>query len=117
MRGSSFFADAAFVLGAALVIVATATMVQAGMKDCAASDQLLLSQSLQIGYEARQPPMLAWLHALAVMAGGISQPVIFGLKYLLLFIGLAFYYLAARNVLIRPGVKMLFDQPGASLPN
>lgn len=67
--------------------------------------QLLLSQSLQVGYEARQPPMLAWLHALAVMGGGLSPPIIFAVKYALLFIALAFYYLAARNVLVRPGIS------------
>lgn len=66
------------------------------------AEQLLLSQSLQVGYEARQPPMLAWLHALAVMSGGLHPAVIFTVKYLLLFIALTFYYLAARNVLIRP---------------
>lgn len=69
------------------------------------ADQLLLSQSLQVGYEARQPPMLAWLHALAIMAGGMFAAVVFAIKYLLLFIALTFYYLAARNVLIRPGVS------------
>ncbi len=69
------------------------------------ADQLLLSQSLQVGYEARQPPMLAWLHALAVMGGGLSPPIVFAVKYALLFIALAFYYLAARNVLVRPGIS------------
>src|SRR5690606_3776352 len=66
---------------------------------------LLLSQSLQVGYEARQPPMLAWLHYFATMGGFVSPPIIFALKYTLLFIALTFYYLAARNVLIRPGVS------------
>jgi hypothetical protein len=69
------------------------------------ADQLLLSQSLQIGYEARQPPMLAWLHAFAVMGGTLSPPIVFAVKYILLFVALTFYYLAARNVLIRPGVS------------
>ncbi len=69
------------------------------------SDQLLMSQSLQIGYEARQPPMLAWLHALTIRGLGVSAPVVFALKYLLMFAALSFYYLAARNVLIRPGVS------------
>ncbi len=69
------------------------------------AEQLLLSQSLQVGYEARQPPMLAWLHALAVMSGGLHPAVIFAVKYLLLFIALTFYYLAARNVLIRPAMS------------
>jgi hypothetical protein len=66
------------------------------------AEQLLLSQSLQVGYEARQPPMLAWLYTLAVMAGGLHPPIIFAVKYTLLFIALTLYYLAARNVLIRP---------------
>jgi hypothetical protein len=69
------------------------------------ADQLLLSQSLQVGYEARQPPMLAWLHGLAIMGGGLSPPIVFAVKYLLLFGALAFYYLAARNVLIKPAVS------------
>ncbi|MEY4785980.1 MAG: hypothetical protein RIR41_3915 [Pseudomonadota bacterium] len=69
------------------------------------ADQLLLSQSFQFGYEARQPPMLTWLFWMATRAGGVSPPVVFGLKYALLFIGLVFYYLSARNVLIRPGVS------------
>ncbi|RYY92426.1 MAG: hypothetical protein EON61_26380, partial [Alphaproteobacteria bacterium] len=69
------------------------------------ADQLLLSQSLQVGYEARQPPMLAWLHHFATMSGAVYGPIIFALKYVLLFIALTFYYLAARNVLIRPGVS------------
>jgi hypothetical protein len=67
--------------------------------------QLLLSQSLQVGYEARQPPMLTWLHALAIGGAGPSTPVVFAVKYALLFVALAFYYLAARNVLIKPGVS------------
>lgn len=68
------------------------------------AEQLLLAQSLQAGYEIRQPPMLAWLHAFAVMAGGIHPAVIFTIKYILLFIALSFYYLAARNVLVRPAM-------------
>ncbi len=69
------------------------------------ADQLLLSQSLQVGYEARQPPMLAWLHAFAVMGGMLSPPIVFAVKYTLLFVALTFYYLAARNVLVRPAVS------------
>ncbi|HEV7692603.1 MAG TPA: glycosyltransferase family 39 protein [Hyphomonadaceae bacterium] len=69
------------------------------------ADQLLLSQALKVGYEAREPPLLTWLHALAIRGGGLNQWVVFGVKYVLLFIGLTFYYLAARNVLIRPGVS------------
>jgi Dolichyl-phosphate-mannose-protein mannosyltransferase len=69
------------------------------------ADQLLLSQALKVGYEAREPPLMTWLHALAIRGGGLNQFVVFGVKYVLLFIGLTFYYLAARNVLIRPGVS------------
>lgn len=36
------------------------------------ADQLLLSQSFQFGYEARQPPMLTWLFWMATRAGGVS---------------------------------------------
>ncbi len=49
--------------------------------------------------------MLAWLHHFATMGGAVYGPIIFALKYTLLFIALTFYYLAARNVLIRPGVS------------
>jgi len=69
------------------------------------ADQLLLSQSLQVGYEARQPPLMTWLHAVVIGSVGPWGPVVFALKYLLLFVALVFYYLAARNVLIRPGVS------------
>jgi hypothetical protein len=69
------------------------------------ADQLLMSQSLQAAYEARQPPMLAWLHSLAIMGLGLSQPVVFAVKYILLFAALSLYYLAARNVLIKPAVS------------
>lgn len=68
------------------------------------ADQLLLSQSFQLGYEARQPPMIAWLNALGALAGP-SHAIVYGIKYLLMFAGLVVYYLAARNVLVRPGVS------------
>ncbi len=68
------------------------------------ADQLLLSQSFQIGYEARQPPMIAWLNAIGALAGP-SHLAVYGIKYLLMFAGLVVYYLAARNVLNRPGVS------------
>ena len=69
------------------------------------ANQLLFSQSFQLGYEARQPPMLAWLHWLATRAGPITPAFIFAVKYALMFVGLSFYYLATRNVLVRPGVS------------
>ncbi len=92
------------ILGFCLVHWAIRVMI-APVYTIEEADQLLMSQSLQVGYEARQPPMLAWLHALAIMAGGLSGAVVFAVKYLLLAIALSFYYLAARNVLIRPGVS------------
>jgi hypothetical protein len=69
------------------------------------AEQVLMAQSIQLGYEARQPPMLAWMTALAGKAMGLSPPVVFGVKYFLMWVGLSFYYLAARNVLQRPGVS------------
>lgn len=69
------------------------------------AEQLLLSQALRTGYEARQPPMLAWLHALIAQTGSLPAAAVYGVKYTLMFVGLAGYYLAARNVLIRPGVS------------
>jgi hypothetical protein len=49
--------------------------------------------------------MLSWLYALAIRGMGLSTAVVFGIKYLLLFVALSLYYLAARNVLVRPGVS------------
>jgi hypothetical protein len=69
------------------------------------AQQLLMSQSLHLGYDARHGPLLAWLHALAAMGLGVSTPVMFGIKYALMFVALAFYYLAARNVLTRADVS------------
>jgi len=69
------------------------------------ASQLLFSQSLQAGYDARQPPLIAWLYWLATRTGQISPAIIFSVKYVLLFIGLSVYYLAARRILIRPGVS------------
>jgi len=69
------------------------------------ASQLLFSQSLQAGYDARQPPLIAWLYWLATRTGQISPAIIFSVKYALLFIGLSVYYLAARRILIRPGVS------------
>ncbi len=110
--GSSFEAlvrlDRSAVLTAILVYCVIHWMIRvfiAPVYTVEEASQLLLSQSFQLGYEARQPPMLAWLYWLATQAGGISPPIVFAVKYALMFIGLAFYYLAARNVLIRPGVS------------
>ena len=69
------------------------------------ADQLLMSQALHFGYEARQPPMLAWIYALVTKAFGVSTPVVFGIKYTLLWVAFTFYYLSARNVLVKPGVS------------
>lgn len=69
------------------------------------SDQLLMSQSFQFGYEARQPPMMAWIYFFATHWLGLSGAVVFAVKYALLFAAITFYYLAARNVLVKPGVS------------
>ncbi|MEZ5938521.1 MAG: glycosyltransferase family 39 protein, partial [Hyphomonadaceae bacterium] len=69
------------------------------------AEQLLMSQSLQLGYDAAHPPLLAWIFATLKMWPGLSPPLVFGVKYLLLFSGLTLFYLAARNVLVRPGVS------------
>ncbi len=63
------------------------------------SEQLLLSQSLQFGYTASAPPMLTWIHAGLSYWPGLTAPVVFMVKYVLLCIGLSFYYLSARNIL------------------
>lgn len=67
--------------------------------------QILMSQTFAAGYEARQPPLMAWIFGFFVREFGFSPPVVFGVKYLLLAIGFSLYYLAARNVLTRPGVS------------
>ncbi len=69
------------------------------------ADQLLMSQSFQLGYDARQPPMIAWVHAMAAAWPGLSGPVVFAIKYALLFVALTFYYLSARNVLTKPAAS------------
>ncbi len=63
------------------------------------SEQLLLSQSLQFGYTASAPPLLTWIYAGLSMWPGLSAPVVFAVKYLLLCVGLSFFYLSARNIL------------------
>ncbi len=67
--------------------------------------QLLMSQSLQLGYDAREAPLLAWLYAAADLWPGLSAPVVYAIKYALLWVALVFYYLAARNVLVKPAVS------------
>jgi hypothetical protein len=68
--------------------------------------ELLMSQSLQFGYDAREPPLLAWLHAIVMQAPApVTAPLVLGVKYVLLAAGLSLYYLAARNILTRPGVS------------
>ena len=63
------------------------------------SEQLLLSQSLQFGYTASAPPMLTWIYAGLSTWPGLSAPLFFAVKYVLLCLGLSFYYLSARNIL------------------
>ena len=63
------------------------------------SEHLLLSQSLQFGYTASAPPLVTWMYAGLALWPGLSGPVVFGVKYALLCVGLSFFYLSARNIL------------------
>lgn len=63
------------------------------------SEQLLLSQSLQLGYTPSAPPLLTWMYAGLAIWPGLTGPVVFALKYALMCVGLSFYYLSARNIL------------------
>ena len=62
------------------------------------AEQLLMSQSLDIGYRFRHPPLITWIYALADMTVGLSRPVFFLLKYAIMAAGLLAFYEAARNV-------------------
>lgn len=62
------------------------------------AEQMLMSQSLDLGYRFRHPPLITWIYALADITIGLSRPVFFALKYLIMAGGLIAFYLAARIV-------------------
>lgn len=63
------------------------------------AEHLLLAQSLQFGYAASAPPLITWIYAGLSIWPGLSAPLVFAVKYILLCVGLSFYYLSARNIL------------------
>ena len=62
------------------------------------AEQLLMSQSLDLGYRFRHPPLITWIYALADMTVGLSRPVFFAIKYIIMAVGLIAFYQAARIV-------------------
>ncbi len=62
------------------------------------AEQVLLAQSLDLGYRFGHAPGITWIHALADMSIGLSRPVIIAIKYAAMAIGLTTFYLAARIV-------------------
>lgn len=67
--------------------------------------ELLMSQSFQPGYDSREPPFVAWLFAGAMRIPEVHVPAALAIKYVLMAAGLSLYYLAARNILVKPGVS------------
>src|SRR6202000_3583536 len=63
------------------------------------SEQMLFGQSLQWGYRFRHPPLITWLTWGTLTATGQSHVAFFLLKYVLMFLGLAAYFQAARLVI------------------
>jgi hypothetical protein len=63
------------------------------------SEQMLFSQSLQWGYRFRHPPLITWLSWATLTATGTNRAAFFFLKYLLMGLGLAAYFSAARIVI------------------
>ncbi len=62
------------------------------------AEQLLMSQSLDWGYRFRHPPLITWIYALADMSIGLSRPVFFAIKYIIMALGLVTFYMAARII-------------------
>ncbi len=63
------------------------------------SEQMLFSQSLQWGYRFRHPPLVTWLSWATLTGSGTNRAAFFFLKYLLMGLGLAAYFAAARIVI------------------
>jgi hypothetical protein len=63
------------------------------------SEQILFGQSLEWGYRFRHPPLITWLTWGTMSATGQSHVAFFLLKYVLMFLGLAAYFQAARLVI------------------
>src|SRR5262249_39051438 len=60
------------------------------------AEQLLMSQTLDVGYRFRHPPLITWIYALTEQVFGLSRPVFFAVKYVIMAAGLIAFYFAAR---------------------
>ncbi|HUJ02758.1 MAG TPA: glycosyltransferase family 39 protein, partial [Rhizomicrobium sp.] len=63
------------------------------------SEQILFGQSLEWGYRFRHPPLITWLSWATLTASGNSRAAFFLLKYVIMGLGLAAYFAAARIVI------------------
>lgn len=64
---------------------------------------ILLGDSLRLGYHPERPPLFNWLAVLAGQVFGLTLASELAVKYLLLVLGAAHFYAAARHLLRRPG--------------
>ena len=62
------------------------------------AEQLLMSQSLTLGYHPQHAPLVSWIYAISDMLFGSSRPVFFAVKYIIMAVGLVAFYYAARIV-------------------
>lgn len=69
--------------------------------------ELLLSQTLELGYLPRQPPLYNWLAWGSVRLLGATTAALIVCRYATLGLAYLFLYLGARLVLARPGLAIL----------
>ncbi|HSF01903.1 MAG TPA: glycosyltransferase family 39 protein, partial [Solirubrobacterales bacterium] len=69
--------------------------------------EAVLAQSLQWGYQARQPPLYNWLAWGALRLLGPGLPALTLLKYAVLFLAFWLVYLTARRILADPRLATL----------
>ncbi|MDH3594860.1 MAG: glycosyltransferase family 39 protein [Rhodospirillales bacterium] len=62
-------------------------------------DQLVKSQSFELGYDTRNPPLYTWLVIAAQVAFGVGLPAVLAVKSLMILSLYGFLYLSARRVL------------------
>ncbi len=69
--------------------------------------EALLAQTLEWGYQVRQPPLYNWLVWGAFRLFGVGVPALTVVKYAVLALAYAFLYLSARRVLASPALAAL----------
>lgn len=62
------------------------------------ADILLTGQSFQLGYDLGHAPLLSWIYAFFDLVGVVNRPVVFGVKYALMAIGLIAFYRSVQIV-------------------